>query len=520
MKSILFLFIICLTVLPGCRTDKADGEDFTSWRAASEIINIPKKTGQSNHLDNILFLDDFFGNFDKIRIEHRLVHEIYELPLPAIEVKQGSAKQRRGTLKISGEDIVLQLALDNDLMTSRKLNLLELDLDSRDDLDIKVFMTPKGREEATDLQGGVGIFVHEFFSPGGTGKADRIMTLNLTQRFGLYPLPMGRLTIKIAGAEQDRRAVTLRLNGVRLLSPNVYFTRTAPVLDYHRYGGADRRRLKSVFFPAGTEATYTLVPNPEREEEPVVIDGYLGSVDGRDVGFEIRINEDVLVSGKAGSDIEHFREVIPSARAAGPLVMTIRVTGESGQVGFLGNMSVYHPWKERRNVVLYLIDALRADMGGIQTPLFEEFNAGAVFSNAYANATATADSLPSLFTGKYKFTLVEKPADNPFISNKETLLAEYFKRKGYMTVAFINNPWLDLSNASRGFDQIYFCWNPLENAKISPSSTPWNPMFPTIRLSKTGCFQRGPLRKSWSGFSDISRKLPTAPLSKTRRTKS
>jgi len=194
----------------------------------------------------------------------------------------------------------------------------------------------------------------------------------------------------------------------------------------------------------------------------------LGSVDGQDVRFEININGKPLITRNISHDLVYVSDQIDSGKKRTRL--SIQVHGESGRIGFIGNMSVHQSFPIKRNVVFYLIDALRADKGGIQEDLFEkEFRKGAIFTHAYSNATRTADSLPSFFSGKYKFTLVEKDVEVPFVSSKELLLAEYFKTKGYTTAAFTNNPWLDLSNSTQGFDHIYFCWSPIEKRTVIPS---------------------------------------------------
>jgi len=81
-----------------------------------------------------------------------------------------------------------------------------------------------------------------------------------------------------------------------------------------------------------------------------------------------------------------------------------------------------------------------------------------VFENAYANACWTADSLPVIFSGKYKFTLVDDPVFHPNLAAEEYTLAEYLKEKGYTTAAFIANSFLIKSNSYQGFDSVYLCW--------------------------------------------------------------
>ncbi len=179
------------------------------------------------------------------------------------------------------------------------------------------------------------------------------------------------------------------------------------------------------------------------------------------------MNEKLVLLKEISKGLSHFKsEVEPRNRT---LKLTVNISGENGRIGVLGNLSFYQNFEKKRNVVYYLIDALRTDKCGIKKNLFEKsFKDGAVFKLAYANATQTAHSLSALFSGKYKFTLVEKDGDVPHVQEKEFLLAEYFKTKGYTAAAFINNPWLHLSNSSQGFDFINLCWKPVKKSSPFP----------------------------------------------------
>lgn len=243
-----------------------------------------------------------------------------------------------------------------------------------------------------------------------------------------------------------------------------------PRLDYFKYGGADRKKMKAVFIPAGSTLTYTIRVTPYKYKK-ITIDGYLGSVGEKPVTFKITANGNPVVDKKISVGPPYFRVRVDPRDDDDRLTLSIIVEGENGSMGALGNMCLYRRTDNRRNVVFYLVDALRADMAGIDKKLFDAyFEDGAIFTSAYANATLTSNSLAAIFSGKYEFTLVEKDGDSPRIAENETLLAEYLKAKGYTTAAFINNPWLDHTNASQGFDFVNHCWGyaPGEKASAFP----------------------------------------------------
>jgi arylsulfatase A-like enzyme len=239
-----------------------------------------------------------------------------------------------------------------------------------------------------------------------------------------------------------------------------------PHLDYFKYGGADRKKMKAVFIPVGSTLTYQIQTTPYLYKK-VTIDGYLGSVGEKPITFKITANGKPIVEKKISVGPPYFKVRVDPEEDR--LTLAISVEGENGTVGavgVLGNMCLYRRIDKRRNIVFYLVDALRADMAGVDKKLFESyFEDGAIFTSAYANATLT--SLAAIFSGKYKFTLVEKDEDFPRIDENEHLLAEYLKARGYTTAAFINNPWLDHTNASQGFDFVNHCWGYVAGEKAS-----------------------------------------------------
>lgn len=303
------------------------------------------------------------------------------------------------------------------------------------------------------------------------------LLLLLTVLFSTYRCTPGKSGFGKHGNQLDR---ILFLNDIYQnydsYLPKDKSSKNVPYLDYFKYGGADRRLLKSVFIRPGTTLTYSIGANTtgantgKNKNQKIVLEGYLGSVGEKPLRFEISVNGKPMVVKDVSHKVPFFRvEVTP---IKGTLTLAVSLSGEKNGMGALGNVCFYRHFsvQERRNVIYYLVDALRADKGGIKGSLFKtDFEGGAIFETAYSNATQTAFSLPALFSGKYTFMLVEKDGDTPFVREEEILLAEYFKSRGYTTAAFINNPWLHKSNSSQGFDIINSCWGYVEKPSAFPS---------------------------------------------------
>jgi arylsulfatase len=112
----------------------------------------------------------------------------------------------------------------------------------------------------------------------------------------------------------------------------------------------------------------------------------------------------------------------------------------------------------RPNIVLYVVDALRADHLSVYgyerrtSPHLEKLaRRSSLFLNAYSTGADTAGSLPGLFTSLYPAEAQGRlrPAKN---AAKHTL-AEVFREAGYSTAAFLANTTMKSSlGYARGFD--------------------------------------------------------------------
>ena len=126
---------------------------------------------------------------------------------------------------------------------------------------------------------------------------------------------------------------------------------------------------------------------------------------------------------------------------------------------FVGNLRVESPPKESLNVVIYLVDTLRADALGVygaqwETPAYDAFSdQGARFALANSPACWTKPSIPSLMSGIYPTTHrvgAQTLADR--LPEQVPLLQERFGQAGWATASFASSPLgSTLSGLDRGF---------------------------------------------------------------------
>jgi arylsulfatase A-like enzyme len=100
----------------------------------------------------------------------------------------------------------------------------------------------------------------------------------------------------------------------------------------------------------------------------------------------------------------------------------------------------------RPNVVLYVVDTLRADALAVygnprvDTPSVDRLAAeGVLYENAYAPSSWTRSSVASLLTGVLPGALGVESRDDQ-LPTSAFLLSEAFSREGYATAAFVANP--------------------------------------------------------------------------------
>jgi arylsulfatase A-like enzyme len=120
------------------------------------------------------------------------------------------------------------------------------------------------------------------------------------------------------------------------------------------------------------------------------------------------------------------------------------------------------PASRRPNVLIYMIDTLRADHASLYgysretTPFLKKLGAsGVVFDDCQAQATWTKASTASLMTSLYSFThgIVN---DYDTIPNGAFTLAEQLRLAGYVTASAVANPFAGRTTGlQRGFDYVF-----------------------------------------------------------------
>jgi arylsulfatase A-like enzyme len=471
---------------------------WTQWKPGKNQVNITKKRPKKNHLHQILFLNEIYQNYDSFlpisykSLQKKQAFEMtppkerhladrewvggatplnkFSADLSGISVIKGEKTRKKRNLLISGEEILLAVWKPGKLMETNYLDLMEIELLYNRNIKIAAFVVPKPGGILDKLKSSIdeNIFAG---TPPGNLLYQTSLKINKKRQFKTIAIDLPQqlgdgILIKMNPLGENKR-IRVKIRNVHLLSRKFKIIENMPQSGYFKYGGFERRMLKSVFLRPGSTLTYLIETDPDQRGS-VFLEGYLGSVDEKPITFKILVNEKPVVFEEVSKGVSYFKSEVESRQ--NKFKLAIHVSGDSSGRAALGNLGIYRDFQKKQNVVVYLVDAVRADKGGIKEKVFESsFKNGAIFENAYANATRTADSLPALFTGKYKFTLVAKKHDIPHVQENEFLLAEYFKGKGYTTAAFINNPWLHLSNSSQGFDFVNLCWTHVEKAFPFPS---------------------------------------------------
>ncbi len=127
---------------------------------------------------------------------------------------------------------------------------------------------------------------------------------------------------------------------------------------------------------------------------------------------------------------------------------------------FAASMAGADEGKRSPNVVLILIDTLRADLLGCYgnaadaSPELDALaSEGVLFEQAIAQCSWTRPSIGALLTSKYPRTLGLYKEQNEILNDRFTTLAEYLKARGYTTLGVTANPVINsVFNMHQGFD--------------------------------------------------------------------
>ncbi len=455
---LIVFFIAAALLVSSCRREQAPVPVTGSfWRPQARTARLIRPAEKGNILERIIYLNAIYDRFDSLTVRRDVNLNLFVLDLASLRILRGTRRDKDRT-ELEGEEIAFAARPDEGLFQANSLGVLKIELTSSRAVRIRMAISP-----ALPGEPGYGTpaFIQESDLPE-CGTAAPVF-VDLARRFGPEERPAGWLIISVTA--RDGGKVRVGIQEIAAMSSWARLCESIPAQAPLEIVGDERRQLQSVFLPAGSRASYTIdLPAPG----PLVIECAVAGVGAGSPTVDIQADGQSLIRQTLGGAVRHVRKEF--AASGRRLTLTLTVEGGEGSAAAIGNLSLHAPVTDKKNVVLYLVDALRADQGGVEGTAFEtRFAEGAVFIRAYANATRTADSLPSLFSAKYKFTLVDRDEEVPFVGNRNLLLAEYLKSRGYTTAAFLTNPWLEMSNASRGFDEVFFCNDPLAKGSLIPS---------------------------------------------------
>lgn len=188
------------------------------------------------------------------------------------------------------------------------------------------------------------------------------------------------------------------------------------------------------------------------------------TVDGVPVTFRAQVSgKDLYSKSIALAGAWEDADVDLSAYAGKNLKLVLRTeSSQQGAVGLWANplLTTGAP-KPRPNVLIYMIDTLRADHSSLYgykrdtTPFLKKLGAaGVVFDDCQAQATWTKPSIASLFTSLYSYTHgIFNDYDT--IPKGASTLAEQLRSAGYVTSNITASPWAGrVTGLQRGFDYV------------------------------------------------------------------
>ena len=188
------------------------------------------------------------------------------------------------------------------------------------------------------------------------------------------------------------------------------------------------------------------------------------TADGAPVTFRVQVSgKDLYSKTVSSAGAWEDADVDLSAYGGRNLKLVLRTeSSREGAVGLWANplLSTRLP-KARPNVLIYMIDTLRADHASLYgykrdtTPFLKKLAAtGVVFDDCQAQATWTKPSVASLLTSIYSYTHgIFNDYDT--IPKGAATLAEQLRNAGYVTANISASPWAGkITGLQRGFDYV------------------------------------------------------------------
>jgi arylsulfatase A-like enzyme len=138
------------------------------------------------------------------------------------------------------------------------------------------------------------------------------------------------------------------------------------------------------------------------------------------------------------------------------------------------------PWSGRPNVILYLVDTLRADRLGCYgaakpvSPAIDDFARGAtLFERAVAQSSWTRPSVTSVLTGLGPLAHGVKTLDDR-LADAAVTLPELLRAAGYRTAAFSTNPHVSAATGlAQGFDDFELVTDDPRSAAVNRRVLGW-----------------------------------------------
>lgn len=465
--AVVLLFLIGVLLLYNYLLNRYE----TDWEITKEHSRVLAKNGIENNLREVLFLNDMFRNYENFSLQEEFSTVKYTIDLNTVSVIQGNVKKSKGKVEIRGKEAVFGIRGIRPLLKKEKADILRMRIETNEAVEIRVFevrgkISPWKSYSDIDFDSLIHRLSKFTFLAKVPGKrGEQKVDIELSNYFIKGKRRANGLVLVIKN--RQGRDFKLQIRELSLKRYTDKIAETFPVVDYYKQGKA---WLKSIFIPVNSSITYKI-----KAGENFSFSGYLGTFPGETLQYEIKADGKALLSQPVTTGLTYFyREVTPLSAKKGTLIeIAVKNKDKNNGTGVLGNFTFFRKKEEKpKNFVFYLIDALRADYGGL-TEAKERFEShfkdGAVFKNAYANAAWTADSLAVIFSGKHKFSLVDDPVYVPNLADEEFLLAEYMKGKGYTTAAFIANSFLVKNNSYQGFDFVYLCWKGKQDLSMFPS---------------------------------------------------
>jgi arylsulfatase A-like enzyme len=216
-------------------------------------------------------------------------------------------------------------------------------------------------------------------------------------------------------------------------------------------------------------ALYAHAPSSLGFDVPVPRDGRLHfgmgvAADGAPVTFRVQVSGKELYS-KTVSTASAWEDADVDLSAYGGKNLKLVLRTESSQEGAVGlwanPLLTTRLSKARPNVLIYMIDTLRADHASLYgykrdtTPFLRKLAAtSVVFDDCQAQATWTKPSIASLLTSIYSYTHgIFNDYDT--IPKGAATLAEQLRNAGYVTANIAASPWAGkITGLQRGFDYV------------------------------------------------------------------